>query len=341
MRVAENFGIRNPNLPKPKAAKGAASLLHKTCDWRVKEMLYSKLILLFDLFPQESVKDAFYDAAMQDFLDGSEPLRKTCAVFLAKVMYSEYLEEDRVEMIETLVAQLAEGGFNQRRCLLDFIESSIQVFSKKYWKKYCYEELCKFGHDPIPVLRIKFAKCAINLWPNFTRHDADISFLDGVDTLLEDVSEDVQEAGLRLNRCIIKGYDSSQEARLEEEEKCRLSYELALKEREKREYDEIQKKKDEEKEKKEYMDKLTDQMRMKKRYLKLPGFQAKLFTKKSLNGKGRSSKRGSFTIGNRSKTSKPDVAKKNSMTSISSAGKIGSSSTPNSRGLNVRSKDRK
>ncbi len=40
-------------------------------------MFYSKLITLFDLFPQESIKEGFYDAAKEDFLHGAEPLRMT------------------------------------------------------------------------------------------------------------------------------------------------------------------------------------------------------------------------------------------------------------------------
>lgn len=141
--------------------------------------------------------------------------------------------------------------------------------------------------------------------------------------MLDDLSEDVQEAGVRLNSLIIKGYDSSKERQLEEEEKVKTNYENVLREREKRERDEIQRKKEEEREKKEYMEMLTDQMRMKKRYLKLPGFQAKLFTKETSHSKGRSRKRGSFTMGNRSKTSKASVAKK--ITSANSTGKISSS----------------
>lgn len=54
-------------------------------------------------------------------------------------MYSEYFEEERIEMIDSLVEQLSEGDYTKRRSLLDFIEASIQVFSKKYWKKYLYE----------------------------------------------------------------------------------------------------------------------------------------------------------------------------------------------------------
>jgi hypothetical protein len=60
-------------------------------------------------------------------------------VLLAKIMYSEYFEEERIEMLESLIEQLSEGDYTKRRSLLDFIESSIQVFSKKYWKKYLYE----------------------------------------------------------------------------------------------------------------------------------------------------------------------------------------------------------
>lgn len=168
-------------------------------------------------------------------------------------------------------------------------------------------------------------------------------FIDEVDQLLDDAHSDVREAATALDQLLMKGYDSSQESRLEEEEKSRLGYELALKEREKREKDEIQKKKDEEKEKKDYMNKLTDQMRMKKRYLKLPGFQAKLFTKKATNGKGRSSKRGSFTMGNRGKTSKTDLTKK-SIVTANSAEKLNSSSAPTEnkiRSLSMKNKERK
>lgn len=107
----------------------------------------------------------------------------------------------------------------------------------------------------------------------------------------------------------MKGHDPSKEEELEEEEKSKLLFEKALKDREKSEREEMEKRQEEEKEKKEYMNMLTNQMRMKKRYLKLPGFQTKLFTKESSNSKTRSRKRGSFTMGNRSKTSKASIVK--------------------------------
>ena len=338
--IGERINIRNPSLPPPKIPKGGIPIW--TSSYRSKQTFYEKLLSTFDFFQPENVKIAFYDAAMHDFLNGPETLRKVCALLISKIMYSDYFEEDRVEMIESVISMLSEGDYTKRRSLLDFVEASIQVFSKKYWKKYWYEVFWRIAKDPIPILRIRFAKSCYRIWPNFTKFDTDVTFIDEVDLLLDDPNSDVREAATMLDQLLIKGFDSTQEARLEEEEKSRLSYEFALKEREKREKDEIQRKKDEEKEKKEYMDKLTDQMRMKKRYLKLPGFQAKLFTKKSLNGKGRSSKRGSFTIGNRSKTSKSDMTKKN-MTSTNSAGKINSTSVPGtqSRSLSIKSKDRK
>jgi len=161
-----------------------------------------------------------------------------------------------------------------------------------------------------------------------TKYDNDISFVDAVDILLEDSNEDVQQAGLQLNKFSV--YDKSMEQKLEEEEKSKLNYEKGLREREKRELDEIKKRQDEEKEKKEYMDMLTNQMRMKKRYLKLPGFQAKLFTKENTNNKARIRKRGSFTMGSRSKTSKV-ATKKNSVSAPSSATKPGSSTPTNTQ----------
>ena len=91
---------------------------------------------IFDFFQPENVKIAFYDAAMHDFLNGPETLRKVCALLISKIMYSDYFEEDRVEMVESVISMLSEGDYTKRRSLLDFVEASIQVFSKKYWKKY-------------------------------------------------------------------------------------------------------------------------------------------------------------------------------------------------------------
>lgn len=342
IRVGDNLAIRDPKAAKPKLKGVAHQIPYSASSWRTKVMFYNKLNSTFDYFQQENIKAAFYDAAKQDFLYGTEPLRNVWAVFLAKVMYSECLEEDREQMLTDLINELKNGNFSQRRCLLQFYESSLKVFSKKYWIKYWYEGFWNMVKDPIPIIKIRFAKSAIKVWSYLTKKDTEISFIDEIDLLLEDENSDVQEAGVQLNNTVIKGHDKANERKLEEEEKAKLNYERLLKEREQRERDEIKRKKDEEKEKKEYMDMLTNQMRMKKRYLKLPGFQAKLFTKESSNSKARSRKRGSFTVATRSKTSKNGMTKKKSMSSNSSAGKI-DSSTPNGqvRSLTYSAKDKK
>lgn len=63
----------------------------------------------------------------------------------------------------------------------------------------------KFATDKIPVLRIKFSKAAQNIWKMLTKNDSEFDFIDGVDMLLEDIDEDVQEAGVQLNTLIMKG----------------------------------------------------------------------------------------------------------------------------------------
>lgn len=75
------------------------------------------------MFPQESVKQAFFEAARFDFLNGAEPLRKQCVILLSKIIYSELLEEERTEMLHSLVGELDGGTFIQRRCLLEFYEN--------------------------------------------------------------------------------------------------------------------------------------------------------------------------------------------------------------------------
>jgi len=322
LSVGDHMAIRNPQLPQPKL-KGMAMIPLSASSWRTKIIFYQKLIDLFDLFQQENMKEAFWDAAKFDFLNGTEPLRRICAVFLTKVINAECLASDRDEMIEELIEELQHGSFSQRRSLLEFYEHSLEILTKCLWMKHWYKRFWQFSNDKIPTIRIRFAKSAQNIYKKLTKKDSDIDFMDQVETLLEDMWEDVQEAGIKLNSLIIKGYDSSKEQELLEIENHKKAYEQALREREEREKEEIQRRKDEEKEKKDYMDMLTDQMRMKKRYLKLPGFQTKLFSKESSHSKGRSRKRSSFTVGNRSKTSK------------SSSSKKGDSNTPGSQSTKI------
>ena len=61
-----------------------------------------------------------------------------------------------------------------------------------------------------------------------TKNDTEFDFLDGVDTLLEDMDEDVQEAGVKLNTLIMKGYDTDKEEELEEVEKCKINFEKCI-----------------------------------------------------------------------------------------------------------------
>ena len=86
----------------------------------------------------------------------------------------------------------------------------------------------KFANDKIPVLRIKFSKSAQQIWKMLTKNDTEFDFLDGVDTLLEDMDEDVQEAGVKLNTLIMKGYDTDKEEELEEVEKNKINFEKCI-----------------------------------------------------------------------------------------------------------------
>lgn len=339
IRLGDQLAVRNPQIERPVLKGVAVQIPYSESAWRTKIIFYNKLIKLFDLFPQDTIKQAFWDAAKEDFLKGTEPLRRVVAVYLAKVMNSESLSEDRLELLNNLKEELEHGNFTQRRCLLEFYEASLDIFTKKFWQIHCWKGFIAFANDKIPVLRIRFAKSAMRMWQKLTKHDTDFNFKDSVLTLIDDLWEDVQEAGIELNSLITKGHDTSKEQQLEEEEKVKESLEQSLRDREVRERAEIQKRKEEEREKKEYMEMLTNQMKMKKRYLKLPGFQARLFTKESSNNKARSRKRGSFTIGNRSKTSKAGPAKKKK--SSGSFSKI-DVKTPNehTRGLSFTSKEK-
>lgn len=99
-------------------------------------------------------------------------------MFLAKVMNSECLEEDRLELLDQIKDELSNGNFTQRRSLLEFYECSLEVFTKKFWIQNCYKGFCKFASDKIPTLRIRFAKSAQNIWGKLTKHDSDICFMD-------------------------------------------------------------------------------------------------------------------------------------------------------------------
>ena len=48
----------------------------------------------------------------------------------------------------------------------------------------------KFAHDKIPVMRIKFSKWTQTIFTqNLTKNDTEFDFIDGVDTLLEDIGK--------------------------------------------------------------------------------------------------------------------------------------------------------
>ena len=49
------------------------------------------------------------------------------------------------------------------------------------------------------MLRVRFCKSAQNVWKRLTRHDTDISFIDQIENLMEDMDLDVQEAAVKLN----------------------------------------------------------------------------------------------------------------------------------------------
>lgn len=155
VQVGDQLAVRNPNVVRPKLKGVAAQIPYSESAWRTKMVFYEKLTSLYELFDQDNLKQAFWDAAKEDFLHGTEPLRKVVSIFIAKVMNSEYLSEDRLEMVENLKQELQHGTFTQRRSLLEFYESSIDIFTKKFWYKHCYKGFWELASDKIPVMRIR------------------------------------------------------------------------------------------------------------------------------------------------------------------------------------------
>lgn len=155
VQVGDQLAVRNPNMVRPKLKGVAVQIPYSESAWRMKMIFYEKLTSLYELFDQDNLKQAFWDAAKDDFLHGTEPLRRVVAVFIAKVMNSEYLSEDRLEMVENLREELQYGTFTQRRSLLEFYECSIDIFTKKFWYKHCYKGFWEFASDKIPVMRIR------------------------------------------------------------------------------------------------------------------------------------------------------------------------------------------
>jgi hypothetical protein len=70
---------------------------------------------MFEVLPQNALKQAFFEAARFDFLNGAEPLRKQCAVLLARIIFHEPYIEDKEEMLTSLTEELEHGTYIQRR----------------------------------------------------------------------------------------------------------------------------------------------------------------------------------------------------------------------------------
>lgn len=315
VEVGESIAIQNPFLAKPLGFTAKRCFPLISGSWRTKLIFYEKLWSLFEVFNQEQLKQAFFESARYDFWNGAEPLRKQCSTLLSKIIYWELFSDEREKMLSSLIKELQNAEFIQRRWLLEFYESWIKIFSKKLWYKHWYDGFVSFSKDKINVLRVKFAKAIKNISCILTKQE--------IENLIEDSNLDVADLGAELITIVMKGKNTQREEDIQEEESKKLKFEKALKKREKQEIEERLKKEEEEKEKKDHMSQLTSQMNAKKKYLKIPGFKAKLLKKPR--------KRGSFTAGTRSKTS---------ISSTSINGKSGSSTTKNSRKMTYNVKDK-
>lgn len=85
VKLGESIAVQDPSLAKPKTAGIRSQLPAGASWWRLRVVFYEKVCNLFDTFPQESLKQAFYEAARFDFLNGALPLRKQWVILIAKI----------------------------------------------------------------------------------------------------------------------------------------------------------------------------------------------------------------------------------------------------------------
>lgn len=77
LSVRDLIAVQRPDRPAESKAAGPRDLASTTAGgWRLRLVFYEKLCTLFDAFPQEAIKQAFFESARLDFLNGAEPLRE-------------------------------------------------------------------------------------------------------------------------------------------------------------------------------------------------------------------------------------------------------------------------
>ncbi|XP_023808634.1 serine/threonine-protein phosphatase 4 regulatory subunit 4 isoform X3 [Oryzias latipes] len=128
--------------------------------WRLHEKLLQQYSCLARLLSGELLHQSFSHRIFSLLITNKVlPVQKEAARTLCTIMRYNRKQEQRQEMMERLIQDLALGrSYWNRLRFLDVCEIATEIFSKKYFSKYFLIPALELAHDPIANVRYKLCQ---------------------------------------------------------------------------------------------------------------------------------------------------------------------------------------
>uniref|UniRef100_UPI0037E769D2 serine/threonine-protein phosphatase 4 regulatory subunit 4 isoform X2 n=1 Tax=Semicossyphus pulcher TaxID=241346 RepID=UPI0037E769D2 len=127
--------------------------------WRLHEKLLQRYSCLARLLPGEVLHQSFSPRIFNILTTNVLPVQKEAARTLCAFLRYNRKQEQRQEMMERLIQDLAQGrSYWNRLRFLDVCEMATEIFSRKYFNKHFLIPALDLVHDPVANVRYKLCQ---------------------------------------------------------------------------------------------------------------------------------------------------------------------------------------
>ncbi|XP_045916567.1 serine/threonine-protein phosphatase 4 regulatory subunit 4 isoform X2 [Micropterus dolomieu] len=127
--------------------------------WRLHEKLLQRYSCLARLLPGELLHQSFSQRIFIILTTNVLPVQKEAARTFCTFLRYNRKQEQRQEMMERLIQDLAQGrSYWNRLRFLDVCEMATEIFSRKYFNKHFLISALELVHDPVANVRYKLCQ---------------------------------------------------------------------------------------------------------------------------------------------------------------------------------------
>ncbi|CAH1792525.1 unnamed protein product [Owenia fusiformis] len=136
-------------------------VIFSTNNWRLQEEMMSQWACLPHCLTSDHIYNKFIPVVFNKLHRARAiPVRHASAHTLLVLLRHLRRQEQRTEILQKLIQDFCHGNSSRQRSLfIRICHSSIDLFSKSFFKEHLFEYLLELSHDPIPNVRLKL--CSI------------------------------------------------------------------------------------------------------------------------------------------------------------------------------------